>query len=79
MRDNQKSSSVVDMATGYVRFFSDREAYGFIKRDGYGQDIFVQRSDVEAGDLSEGVRVEFDISSAGRGPRARRVRTTVDD
>lgn len=63
------------MARGRVRFLSNREAYGFIEREGYGQDVFVHRSDVESGTLSEGVRVEFDISSAGRGPRARKVRT----
>lgn len=66
------------MACGRVRFLSDREAYGFIERDGYGQDVFLHRADVDRGPLSEGCRVVFDITSAGRGPRARNVRVCAD-
>jgi CspA family cold shock protein len=62
------------MERGRVRFLSDREAYGFIEREGYGQDVFVHRADVERGDLSEGDTVKFEISSAGRGPRARKIK-----
>lgn len=62
------------MARGHVRFLSDREAYGFIERDGYGKDVFLHRADVDQGPLSEGYRVVFEITSAGRGPRARNVR-----
>lgn len=62
------------MGRGKVRFLSDREAYGFIEREGYGQDVFVHREDVEEGKLSEGDVVEFEITSAGRGPRARKVK-----
>lgn len=61
------------MSCGHVRFLSDREAYGFIKRDGYGQDVFFHRADIVSGSVSEGDRVEFDIQSAGRGPRARNI------
>ncbi|WP_434522776.1 cold-shock protein [Halorubrum sp. AS12] len=67
------------MACGQVRFLSEREAYGFIERDGYGQDVFLHRADVVSGSVSQGVRVEFEISSAGRGPRAREVRVLNQD
>lgn len=62
------------MARGQVRFLSEREAYGFIQRDGYGQDVFLHCADVVSGSVAEGARVAFTISSAGRGPRAREVR-----
>ncbi|UHQ95091.1 cold-shock protein [Haloterrigena alkaliphila] len=64
------------MARGRVRFLSDRETYGFIERDGYGQDVFLHRADVEHGPVEEGSRVEFDVTSADRGPRARNIRVT---
>ena len=66
------------MARGRVRFLSDREAYGFIERDGYGQDVFLHRADVDQGPLAEGCRVRFEITAAGRGPRARNVRVCAD-
>lgn len=66
------------MACGRIRFLSDWEAYGFIDRDGYGQDVFVHRADVEHGPLFEGARVEFDIDPTARGPRARNVRVIAD-
>lgn len=66
------------MARGQVRFLSDREAYGFIKRDGYGKDVFLHRADVEQGPINEGCRVVFDITGTGRGPRARNVRLLTD-
>ena len=66
------------MASGRVRFLSDREAYGFIDRDGYGQDVFLHRADVDRGPVHEGCRVMFDISSAGRGPRARNVQVLAE-
>ncbi|XGI83032.1 cold-shock protein [Halorutilales archaeon Cl-col2-1] len=61
------------MQHGWVRFLSKREAYGFIKRKEYGQDVFVHRADVKKGNLSRGARVEFKVTSTGRGPRARKV------
>jgi CspA family cold shock protein len=67
------------MPRGRVRFLSNREAYGFIEREGYGQDVFVHRGDVRSGQLQEGVRVEFEITSAGRGPRARGVQVLSEE
>lgn len=66
------------MPRGRVRFLSEKEAYGFIEREGYGQDVFVQRADVQQGALQEGAVVKFELSSAGRGPRAREVKVLSD-
>lgn len=62
------------MQQGRIRFLSDREAYGFIERDGYGQDVFLHRADVMRGPIEEGIQVTFEVTSAGRGPRAKKVR-----
>lgn len=62
------------MASGRIRFLSDQEAYGFIERDRYGQDVFLHRADVLTGEPTEGCRVEFEIDSAGRGPRAQNIK-----
>lgn len=61
--------------TGSVKWFSNEKGYGFIERDN-GEDVFVHHSDIE-GDgfktLRQGERVEFEVESADKGPKARRV------
>jgi cold shock protein len=61
--------------TGSVKWFSNEKGYGFIERDS-GEDVFVHHSDIE-GDgfktLRQDERVEFEVESADKGPRARRV------
>lgn len=57
------------MSSGRVRLYNQKEGYGFIQRD-VGADVFVHTRDVENGSLAEHDRVEFDIVSSERGPRA---------
>ncbi len=57
---------------GTVKWFSDRKGYGFIVREG-GNDVFIHFSGIRAGgprSLYEGDKVEFDIETDQRGPRA---------
>lgn len=61
----------MERATGRIRFLSDEEAYGFIERDGYGQDVFLHRADVVRGEPTLDARVSFRTQTASRGPRAR--------
>lgn len=52
-------------------------SFGFIKRDGYQDSVFVHRTDVDEkawDDLREGNRVEFEMGFSYRGPKARCVR-----
>jgi len=52
-------------------------SFGFIKRDGYQDMVFVHRNDVDERvweDLREGNRVEFEVGFSYRGPKARYVR-----
>jgi cold shock protein len=64
------------MAQGTVKWFDEREGFGFIQRDD-GPDVYVDGAAlVGAGvsTLSEGQPVTFDLTSGPRGPRARNVR-----
>jgi cold shock CspA family protein len=52
-------------------------SFGFIKRDGYQDIVFVHRNDVDETvweGLREGNRVEFEMWFSYRGPKARYVR-----
>jgi CspA family cold shock protein len=52
------------------RWLIDR-GYGFIGPEGGGEDIFVHQSDIEEADeLVEGQKVEFEVQTTNRGPRA---------
>ena len=55
-------------------------SYGFISVDGDQDDVFVHESEVEGRKpLREGQRVEFEIKSEERGPKAVSVKVLGDD
>lgn len=58
------------MASGRVRFYNEKEGYGFIQRE-VGADVFLHTRDVQDGPVMEHDYVEFRIVSSERGPRAR--------
>lgn len=64
-----------EMATGIVKWFSDKKGYGFITREGES-DLFVHHTGIR-GDgyksLSEGQEVSFDIVQGEKGPLATEV------
>ena len=65
---------------GKVKWFSNVKGYGFLEKEGGGQDIFVHYSAVQGEGykkLEEGEEVTFDIVQGERGPQAANVvRTT---
>jgi CspA family cold shock protein len=61
-----------ERTTGTVKWFNASKGYGFIARDD-GADVFVHQSAIQAEGyrtLEEGQRVEFEVESGDKGPKA---------
>ena len=66
-----------DRMQGTVKWFNASKGYGFIARDG-GEDVFVHQSAIQSEGyrtLEEGQRVEFEVESGAKGPKAVNVKT----
>ncbi|MGA8297206.1 MAG: cold-shock protein [Acidimicrobiales bacterium] len=65
------------MTVGSVKWFNAEKGFGFITPDGGGEDLFVHQSAIQMQgfrDLSEGQRVEFDVTQGQKGMQASNVR-----
>jgi CspA family cold shock protein len=63
---------VSERTTGTVKWFNATKGYGFIARES-GADVFVHQSAIQATGyrtLEEGQRVEFEVESGAKGPKA---------
>jgi CspA family cold shock protein len=61
------------MTTGQVKFFNTTKGFGFIAPEDGAKDVFVHVTAVQAAGLrglNEGQRVQFDVESDKRGPKA---------
>lgn len=67
------------MPEGTIRFYNEKEGYGFIERESPGADVFVHIRDVDSRPIAEHDRVEFDIVSSERGPRAENVTKLTEE
>jgi CspA family cold shock protein len=68
------------MPVGTVKWFNATKGFGFISPDGGGADVFVHHSAIEMRgyrELTEGQRVEFEITEGKKGPQAASVRPTT--
>ena len=56
-----------------VKFFNSGKGFGFVAREGGGNDVFVHASAVEAAGMrvfAEGQRISFDTQSDAKGAKA---------
>lgn len=66
------------MTVGSVKWFNAVKGFGFITPDDGGEDVFVHHSAIQMEgyrDLSEGQRVEFEVTQGQKGPQASNVRS----
>jgi CspA family cold shock protein len=64
-----------DKVQGTVKWFNSSKGFGFIEREG-GDDVFVHYSAILTDgyrELSEGQRVEFNVTQGAKGPQAESV------
>ena len=74
---NGSSSGIAVEETGTVKWFNVERGYGFIARDGGGQDVFIHISVLERSGLSaldQGQYVVVDVVEGRKGLEAARVR-----
>ena len=63
---------------GEIVQFDPAKGFGFIKVAGQKDDIFIHQSDVDNGvRLRTGMRVEFDVRTTPKGPRAAHVLSLI--
>ena len=65
------------MPDGQVKWFNDSKGFGFITPSDGSSDLFVHHSDILMDGfktLSEGQKVEFEVTQGEKGPRAASVR-----
>lgn len=63
--------------TGVVKWFNDAKGFGFIARDGGGEDLFAHFRDIQGTGfktLVENQRVEFEVKQGPKGPQAANIR-----
>ncbi|HUU82555.1 MAG TPA: cold-shock protein [Phycisphaerae bacterium] len=64
------------MAQGTVKWFNDTKGFGFIESSD-GTDVFVHQSEIQGEgyrSLSEGAKVEFELTQGEKGPKALQVK-----
>ncbi|MCR5868911.1 MAG: cold-shock protein [Aquincola tertiaricarbonis] len=63
--------------TGIVKWFDDGKGFGFITPEQGGKDLFAHFKEIRAEgfkSLSEGQRVEFEVTQGQKGPQASNIR-----
>ncbi len=70
-------SSSNNSETGIVKWFNDSKGFGFITPEQGGKDLFAHFKEIRGEgfkSLSEGQRVQFEITQGQKGPQASNIR-----
>jgi cold shock protein len=67
---NGNGGGKMDRATGKVKWYNVKKAFGFIIPDDGGPDVFVHQTDLKCEVLKEGQKVEFDVEKTPKGLQA---------
>ncbi len=62
--------SVTHTHSGTVKFYKKDKAFGFIKDDESGKDIFVHVSGIDDTEIKEGDSVKFNVKEGKKGQNA---------
>jgi CspA family cold shock protein len=66
---------MAERISGTVKWFNAQKGFGFIEREN-GPDVFVHHSAIQSDgyrELTEGERVEFEVTQGPKGPQASNV------
>lgn len=66
---------MAERITGTVKWFNAQKGFGFIEREN-GPDVFVHHTAIQSSgyrELTEGERVEFEVTQGPKGPQASEV------
>jgi CspA family cold shock protein len=65
------------MATGTVKWFNKDKGFGFVTPDDGGRDVYIQTLNIDTPDhdLTDGQRVEFELTVGRKGPEAIHVKS----
>jgi len=69
--------SINTTQTGTVKWFDDGKGFGFITPEQGGKDLFAHFKEIRSEgfkSLSEGQRVEFEVTQGQKGPQASNIR-----
>lgn len=66
---------MADTVTGTVKWFNEGKGYGFITPTDGGKDLFAHMKEIVDGTpLSEGQKVQFEVTQGQKGPQASKIR-----
>jgi len=68
------------MVKGTVKWFNDSKGFGFIEQENGGEDVFVHHEAIQTDgyrSLTEGQKVEFEVTKEAKGLRASNLRIAV--
>jgi CspA family cold shock protein len=71
----EESFKMAERITGTVKWFNAQKGFGFIEREN-GPDVFVHHTAIQGSgyrELTEGERVEFEVTQGPKGPQASEV------